>query len=350
MKRLLFILIGLTILTSCGKSRTPEPIPTTSVWSPASDPSGFLSFSTEDIYIGPREKTGTFTLTNVSKSTLNLEVSTDFTFVSDLTPLQRQSFQKRGWQYTVDPGVSVVITVAIEHPGSGKEGIEKGIIKIKAFDSQNPTKNWTETSVKVAVETSSRDHFANVVGKVTDTEGNPLKDVLLYCNCTRTSTLSDENGNYSFEDLPFVTSVNITAFSENHLRKRSESVDYRIDELVFNLVLEPCPNHLTFDRREVDFGSGSISQSEGQDPEEIRITFSADKDVSDIFDITTQYLEGPIPGLEILPVSGGLINDKTIRFILHRSESKEGTYHMNVLLTTNESGCYLIPVSFINTP
>ena len=227
------------------------------------------------------------------------------------------------------------------------EGVEEGSLEIWARDSQD----WVEMSIPVIMETTSRDFHANLVGKVCDTQGNPLKDIMVYCECTGTVAMTDENGIYGFDELPYRSTFRVTALSERYKYKDSDFIDYVIDEIRADFTLEPCANHLILDRKEVDFGSGSISMADMYNPESITINITAETDEPVYFNLQVFNTEfGTVPGLLYFPTAQYIEYYPQITFQLSRSVSDIGTFRLNALLKTDTAGSYIIPISFTNTP
>ena len=159
--------------------------------------------------------------------------------------------------------------------------------------------------------------------------------------------MTDADGRYSFDDLPYQSLVSVTALPEFYNWKRSESKPYAIDEIEIDLALEPCTNHLVLDRTSVDFGTGSISESDS--PTTFVINVTAEKDDPVMFQVQTKVVGGEIhPGLHYT-ASGSFRSSLKLRFQLDRSVGKVGDFSFTAILRTDCAGVYFIPVRYSNT-
>lgn len=307
-------------------------------------PIQLISIDTDKLVFGSRVNTREFSITNVCGRDLVLTIRTGFgagRFVRNVTPGVPQDY---GWLLILSAGETRHIKVEVLHD---LEGVEEGSLEIWARDSQD----WVEMSIPVIMETTSRDFHANLVGKVCDTQGKPLKDIMVYCECTGTVAMTDENGIYGFDELPYRSTFRVTALSERYKYKDSDFIDYVIDEIRADFTLEPCTNHLILDRKEVDFGSGSISLADMYNPESITINITAETDEPVYFNLQVFNTEfGTVPGLLYFPTAQYIEYYPQITFQLSRSVSDIGTFRLNALLKTDTAGSYIIPISFTNTP
>lgn len=304
-------------------------------------PVKLLSIDTDNLYFGPRVKTREFTVTNVSGHDLNISLRGGR--IQSITNCRKQDY---GWLLTLSSGETKRLTVEVRHE---QEGVEEGYLKFFATGPQE----WAETMIPIKIETTSRDFYANLVGRVCDTEGHPLKGIPIFCECTDTPAITDEDGRYSFEDLPYRSSFRVTALPEYYKCKDSDFVEYVIDEIVVDLVLEPCTNHLVLDRKEIDFGTGSISAAAAAEynPETITIKMTAETDEPVYYNLHVYNTEfGVVPGLNYWPTAQYVENYDTLTFTLSRGVSNEGTFRLNALLRTDTAGAYLIPITLTNTP
>ena len=303
-------------------------------------PIPLFTLDVEGLYFAPRVKTLAFSITNVTEKPVSLSL-----FPNDVIALlvQRVSgFQKIdgtiGWRCQLDAGETKVATVEIRH--DDEESLLEGSLAL-AIDGMRLS------SIPFVIETTSRDFYANLVGRVTDMQGRPLKDIPVYCNCTDTIVLSDEDGRYSFDDLPYLSQVQVIALSEFYNWKTSEFKEYVRDELEINLTLERCQNHLVLDRKEIDFGTGSVSQS--ADPVSFEINVTAETDTPVMFQVQTKVLGGDVyPGLHYI-ANGMFQSSQRLWFQLDRSVGNVGDFQFTAILKTDCAGVYLIPIKFSNT-
>ena len=154
---------------------------------------------------------------------------------------------------------------------------------------------------------------------------------------------------YSFDDVTGSSMFRVAAISEYYKFKESDFIEYVVDELVADLTLEPCTNHLILDKKEVDFGTGSISQSSA--PETVTVNITAETDEPVYYNLQVFNTEfGAVPGLNYYPTAQYIENYPQITFQLSRSVSTEGTFKLNAFLKTDTAGAYIIPITFTNTP
>ena len=303
-------------------------------------PIPLFALDVEELYFAPRVTTRKFSITNVTEKPVSLGL-----YPSDLVALLVRSipgFQKMngtiGWRCQLGAGETKVVTVEIKH--DDKESLLEGALAME-IDGMRLS------SLPLVIETTSRDFYANLVGRVTDEQGRPLKDVPIYCNCTDTIVLSDEDGRYSFDDLPYASQVQVIALSEFYNRKASEFKEYVRDEIEIDLSLERCQNHLTLDRKEIDFGTGSVSHP--GDPVSFEINVTAETDAPVMFQVQTKVLGGnTYPGLHYI-ANGTIQTSKKLWFQLDRCVGNVGDFQFTAILTTDNAGVYLIPIKFSNT-
>ena len=159
--------------------------------------------------------------------------------------------------------------------------------------------------------------------------------------------MTDEDGRYSFEDLPYISLVQVTALSEFYNWKTSEFKKYVLDEIKINLTLERCRNHLVLDCKEIDFGTGSISSS--TNPVTFEINVSAETNAPVSFIIMTKVVGGKVyPGLNYL-ANGMFQSSQKLWFQLDRRVGDLGDFQFTAILKTDCAGVYLIPIKFSNT-
>ena len=307
----------------------------------ALSPIAMASLSVKKLLFATREKYQEFTITNISGKDFYFTLKLDS--VADRLVYALSGLRKidEGWFGELAAGETKRISIEISRSETESKEGTLGIWVNGIHD----------LSIPFVVETTNKDFYADVVGQVTDTQGNPLKDIPVFCDCSGTMTLTDQNGRYRFDEIPYRSLIHITAYPEFYNIKRSEFKEYEIEEVELNLTLEPCANHLSFDRREIDFGTGSISASGG--PETISITAT-----SETGEPVAYYMESElgqdgmatiIPGLGCNPVNGMFISPETFTFQLDRSKSKVGEFQTSFILTTENAGAYFFPIKFTNT-
>ena len=303
-------------------------------------PIPLFSLDVKELYFAPRVKTRQFSITNVTEKPVSLSL-----YPNDVIALLVRSipgFQKMngtiGWRGQLDAGETKTVTVEIKH--DDEESLLEGALALE-IDGMRLS------ALPLVIETTSRDFYANLVGRVTDEQGHPLKDIPVYCNCTDTIVLSDEDGRYSFDDLPYMSQVQVIALSEFYNWKMSEFKEYVRDEIEINLSLERCRNHLTLDRQEIDFGTGSVSHPGA--PVSFEINVTAETDAPVMFRVQTKVLGGDVyPGLHYI-ANGSFQSTQKLWFQLDRSVGNVGDFQFTAILWTDNAGVYLIPVKFSNT-
>jgi hypothetical protein len=294
----------------------------------------------QEIHVAPRQKSTVFSVTNLTEKEVSLRLQPKgeiIQLIERLSGFQKDS-QSTYWRGTMAPGETRQVTLQVRH--GLEESVREGF-----FDIQ--VNGIHDTSLPFVIETTHLDFYANLVGRVTDEQGHPLGNIPIYCDCTDTIVLTDAEGRYSFDDLPYLSLVSVTALPEFYNSKRSESKPYVIDEIEINLTLEPCTNHLVLDRTSVDFGTGSISQP--GDPVFSYINVTAEKDDPVMFRVQTKVVGGEVyPGLNYT-ANGSFQSSLRLRFQLDRSVGKVGDFAFTAILWTDCAGVYLIPVRFSNT-
>ena len=303
-------------------------------------PITMLSLDVKNLYFAPRVTTKEFSITNITKKPVSLSLAPDDIvrfFVKGIPGFTKMDGDRR-WRCQLDAGETKTVSIEIRH--DDMESLLEGSL---AFEVDG----IKQSSIPFVIETTSKDFYANLVGRVTDMQGNPLKDIPVYCNCTDTIVLTDENGRYGFEELPYISQVYVIALSEFYNWKMSEFKDYSPDEIEIDLALEPCTNHLTLDRKEIDFGTGSISNA-GQ-PVSFDINVTAETDDPILFNVQTKVIGGGVyPGLSYL-ANGVIQSSCKLWFQLDRSVGDVGDFEFTAILKTDCAGVYLIPVRFSNT-
>ena len=304
-------------------------------------PIAMSSLTVEKLYFASRVRYQEFSITNISGKdfyfTLKLDPVADH-LVRTLSGLQKVD---GGWFGELAAGETKQVSIEIlRSETESKEGTLSILVN-----------GLHDLTIPFVVETTNKDFYADVAGQVTDTQGNPLKDIPVFCNCSGTMTLTDKDGRYRFDEIPYISMIQITADPEFYTWKRSESKEYKIEEVELNLTLEPCANHLSFDKREIDFGTGSISASAG--PETISITATSETGEPVAFYVQSELGQNGMPsivqGLGCSPVNGMFISPATFTFQLDRSKSEVGEFQTTFFMTTENAGTYFFPVKFTNT-
>ena len=299
-----------------------------------------VSLDVQEIHIAPRVKSAVFSVTNLTTREISLNLKPDAVinpFIESLSGFRKDS-ETIGWRCSLAPGETRQVTLKARH--DDQISVREGIIAINV-DS------IFQSSLPFVIETTNRDFYANLVGRVTDQQGHPLKDIPIYCNCTETIVLTDEDGRYSFDDLPYISQVSIIALSEFYNWKQSEFKEYVRDEIEIDLSLEPCTNHLTLDRKAVDFGTGSISHAGDPVSFDINVTAETEEPVSYL--VMTKVIGGDVyPGLHYA-ANGMFQSSGRLWFQLDRSVGKVGDFKFSAILRTDCAGTYLIPITFSNT-
>ena len=186
---------------------------------------------------------------------------------------------------------------------------------------------------------------ANLRGTVRDTDGNPLEGVAVWNNCSETFAYTDEYGGYSFDSLPYLSMINVTAYSEYHAIQ-SKSEEYEVREFVMDLVLEPVANHVTFDRKSIDFGEGKIVT--GAEKEKVEV--NAVSDDGGIVEFSVVRATRDIDfAIGCTPASGAFKAAKKFTFTLDREKSEGlGEYGGYFIIQTMNAGSYVFPITYSN--
>lgn len=299
-----------------------------------------ISLDVQGIHIAPRVKSEAFSVTNLTGRNISLKMKPDSEigrFIENLSGLQTMS-DITGWFCPLAPGETKKVTLNARH--DDRESVREGLIDIFVDEIY-------QSSLPFVIETTSRDFYANLVGRVTDGQGNALKDIPIYCNCTDSIVLTDADGRYSFDELPYLSQVCVIALSEFYNWKQSDFKDYVRDEMEIDLALEACTDHLALDRKEIDFGTGSISQAGG--PVSVTINVTAETDAPISYRVMTKVIGGDVyPGLNYT-ANGSIISSGQLWFQLNRSVGEVGDFSFQAILKTDCAGTYLIPIKFSNT-
>jgi hypothetical protein len=288
----------------------------------------------------PRVSTRAFNLTNTSGKDLRISFRTTKLGVSSISKIANTQSVSATWNISLAAGETRKIDVEVNHLDFGEE---TGYLDISA---ETDGQRYAFIRIPMSIVTDDKTFGPTVLGRVTDKQGKPLQGVLLVCD-GRTMQ-SGEDGRYVF-DAPFHSSmVNVAAYSEFYNYQVSEQHESVADDIEINFALEPCANHLTLDKTEVAFGTGSISGSSGI--ETIQITLTAEK-ADPVTCRLGQFLtDQPFPGFIYSPTLVTMEKTGQLEFTLSREVGNEGTSQFTLILTTDTAGTYFIPVSFTNTP
>ena len=195
------------------------------------------------------------------------------------------------------------------------------------------------------IETSERDVCANLRGTVRDVDGNPLEGVAVWNSCSETITYTDENGEYSFDVLPYISMIRTEVFSEYHAFQ-TKSEEYAVREFVMDFALEPVQKHITFDRKDIDFGEGRIV--EGAEKEKFEVNATSDTGEWVEFSIVSTTREADF-AVTWNPASGTIRPNTKFVFSLARERSKGlGEYVRNIVVRTKDAGSYVLTVTYRN--
>jgi len=313
----------------------------------------YISVDVDALSYGPRESTKSFQITCVSNKDISVSILLP-------KPILYRGLIK-GLQSTGDmhsgagvicflkPGESQYFTLEVEH--HEPYGLDEGVIQMFASVTGDGRPETQVINIPLSIETSAKSFHADLFGRVTDTAGNPLEGILIYCDCVgfEHAVRTDADGRYRFDSIPRSSEFTVYAYSERHYQNESGVIDYKIADFEVNLKLKPCPHHLTLSRSSVDFGTGSISES-GPDSEWIYVDVEADTDEWIQYTAKLHNPEfGVVPGLHY---SADGIIDKAHQFSfqLSRAYSIEGEHHLIYILRTSSAGTYILPITFTNTP
>lgn len=305
------------------------------------EPIRLMEVEQEEIRFESRVSQNTFSISNLTEETITISIIPDLPigellFLEMSAPGLRSG--DRGWYGTIAPMSALDINVNILR--NTVDTVE-GVLHILSTYPYS----WEKCDVPFIVETTDRDLQANLKGTVRDTEGNPLEGVAVWNNCTETITYTDENGEYSFDALPYISMVRTEVFSEYHAFQ-TKSEEYAVKEFVMDFTLEPVQKHITFDRKHVDFGEGRIV--EGAEKENIEVNATSDTGEWIMFSIVSTTREADF-AVSCNPASGTIRPTTKFVFSLARERSKGlGEYVRNIIVRTEDAGSYVLTITYKN--
>lgn len=283
----------------------------------------------------------TLSVKNLSDKEVTFKISSDLT-ADDLFLLEMSAPGLRqvdgGWLGTIAPTATVEVDIRILRNN------DENVVGTLHIASTHPY-NWERYDIPFIVETSEKDLYADLRGTVRDMAGNPLEGVAVWNNCTETIVFTDENGEYSFGSLPYVSMIQAVAYSEYH-NVQSRSEEYDVKEFTMDFALEPVDKHIVFDRRTIDFGSGTVVP--GAAKETIVVNASCDAEGTVGFSLlrTTSEVDFAI---DCTPASGAFVGSRKFTFSLDREKSAGiGEYMQNIVIQTIDAGSYVFPVTYKN--
>lgn len=305
------------------------------------EPIHLVEVEQDEILFESRVNEQTLTIRNLSEKPISFGIRTDLP-VGDLFFLEMSASGlkqgDRGWHGTVSPMSALDVRIKISR--ASMENIE-GLLHIFSTAPYN----WERFDLPMRIETSERDVCANLRGTVRDVEGNPLEGVAVWNSCSETITYTDENGEYSFDVLPYISMIRTEVFSEYHAFQ-TKSEEYAVREFVMDFALEPVQKHITFDRKDIDFGEGRIV--EGAEKEKFEVNAASDTGEWVEFSIVSTTREADF-AVTWNPASGTIRPNTKFVFSLARERSKGlGEYVRNIVVRTKDAGSYVLTVTYRN--
>lgn len=305
------------------------------------EPIHLMEVEQDEIRFESRVNEQTLTIRNLSEEPLSFGIRTDLP-VGDLFFLDMSApglkRNERGWHGTVSPMSALDVRIKILR--ASMENVE-GLLHIFSTAPYS----WERFELPMRIETSERDVCANLRGTVRDVDGNPLEGVAVWNSCSETITYTDENGEYSFDVLPYISMIRTEVFSEYHAFQ-SQSVEYAVREFVMDFALEPVQKHITFDRKDIDFGEGRIV--EGAEKEKFEVNAVSDTGEWVEFSIVSTTREADF-AVTWNPASGTIRPNTNFVFSLARERSKGlGEYVRNIVVRTKDAGSYVLTVTYRN--
>ncbi len=304
------------------------------------EPIRVVTLDREEIRFEPRVNTRALTLTNESGQDVRFFITIDSELLTScVVGLSSPGLDRNssGWAGYLKENQSMTVDISILR---GQMGVVEGDFRIMVtmpYGHENIV-------VPMIVETSELDMSANLRGTVKDTAGNPLQGVAMFNHVTESFAYTDENGVYSFDHIPPTSSmIEIVAYSEHHMYQRL-SEEYAVKEFVMDFTLEPVQNHLTFDKKTIDFGAGVIVQG----AEKETIEANAISDAEGIIGFSVIRAGRDIDfAISCNPASGAMNGSKKFVFSLARERSDgPGEYMSHFIITTQEAGSYVFPVKY----
>ena len=231
MKNVISLLVfGCIFITACEDRVSPqdnntEPKPETA-----------YTVDTEELYFAPRMKTLSFNLSNTSGRNITYSLYLDKN-VGKYLEINTPGLSS-DWSGSLETDKTKQITLEATHE---IEGRVEGYLGIQGGNHNM----WDKIRIPVIIETNWKDFYANVVGRVTDEDGNPIVGATVYYDdyFEDISAVTDEDGRYSIDQLPYISSFRMSATSKLYKRKLSDYYEYKPEEYEINFVLEPISNH-----------------------------------------------------------------------------------------------------------
>lgn len=305
------------------------------------EPIHLMTVEQSEILFEPRVNDRILTIRNLTETPIDFGIRADLP-IGDLMFLEMSApglkFIDRGWYGTIAPMSALDVDIKISR--ASMENIE-GVLHIFSTSPYN----WERFDVPMVIETSEKDLYANLRGTVRDAEGKPLEGVAVWNSCTETITYTDCNGEYIFDALPSISMVRTEVYSEYHAFQ-TQSEEYAVKEIVMDFALEPVQKHITFDRRQIDFGEGRIV--EGAEKEKIEVNAVSDTGEMVTFSIVSTTREADF-AVSYNPASGVIKDTKKFGFSLARERSAGlGEYIRNLVVRTEDAGSYVFEIKYTN--
>lgn len=305
------------------------------------EPIHVMAVEQDEIRFESRVDEQTLTIRNMTETSMSFGIRADLP-MGDLMFLEMSApglkFGDRGWNGTIAPMSALDVDIKILR--ATMENIE-GMLHIFSTSPYN----WERFDVPVVIETSEKDLYANLRGTVKDVEGNPLEGVAVWNSCTETIAYTDSKGEYSFDALPSLSMVRTEVYSEYHAFQ-TKSEEYAVKEFVMDFTLEPVQKHITFDRKQIDFGEGKIV--EGAEKEKIEVNATSDTGEMVTFSIVSTTREADF-AVTYNPASGVIRDTRKFVFSLARERSAGlGGYTHNLVARTEDAGSYVFTITYTN--
>ena len=128
-------------------------------------PIPLLSLGVKELYFAPRVKTLEFSITNLTTKPLSLSLAPDdiVRFLVKSIPGFTKTDGDRKWRCQLNAGETKSVSVVIMH--DDHESLLEGSLDIEVD-------NIKQSSIRFVIETTSKDFYANLVGRITDVQGN----------------------------------------------------------------------------------------------------------------------------------------------------------------------------------
>ncbi len=304
-----------------------------------------LETGPEELVFGPREYTKSITVKNVWEEPVSFSIKAIYN--ADGTGIESGALSFNGlgglsivghfWVGELKPGESKEIPVRVFHR-------ERGDVNFDLAVTAQSLNESVGKRIHVTVRTTDESFYASLSGRVLDKDNKPVEGAYVTNNCSNTLSRTDADGKYSFGLIPYISSIYVSVYSEHHFEK-TLSESYTVDDHIMDFVLEDCPNHLTFDRNSVDFGTGSVKDDKMV---YFDIGYVADKTPASDARLDCLSINETVarPGFITVTASAVLNKEGQLRFSLNRSNSRSGEHSFNLLVKTTEAGSYIIPVHY----